>query len=109
MAKHEFGIMKKTPTHGKRYDEYEPEKYCCISVDDEYIENITCDLDNIDFYWHTIDKAGKGLAYFGITLIPPKSINSIIKVIDNKKEFNELKILLLKAKTENKFVIHYGI
>ena len=40
MAKHEFGIMESAPVSGKRYDEYEPKKYNCISVDDDYIEGI---------------------------------------------------------------------
>ena len=52
MAKHEFGIMQKSPQIGKRYDKYEPQKYNCISVDDDYIEPILSDFDNIDFYWH---------------------------------------------------------
>ena len=33
MAKHEFGIMMNTPRQSERYDEYEPWKYECISVD----------------------------------------------------------------------------
>ena len=37
MAKHEFGIMESAPVNGKRYDEYEPKKYNCISVDDDHI------------------------------------------------------------------------
>ena len=32
MAKHEFGIMMDTPQQSKRYDEYEPWKYACISA-----------------------------------------------------------------------------
>lgn len=32
MAKHEFGLMDNTPQRGKRYDEYEPQKYNCISA-----------------------------------------------------------------------------
>ena len=36
MAKHEFGIMMDAPQQGKRYDEYEPGKYTCISVDNAY-------------------------------------------------------------------------
>ena len=38
MAKHEFGIMNVNPKPNKRYDTYEPEKYDCISVHDDYIE-----------------------------------------------------------------------
>jgi len=40
MAKHEFGVMESAPVSGKRYDDYEPQKYNCISVDDVYIEGI---------------------------------------------------------------------
>ena len=40
MAKHEFGIMMDAPQQGKRYDEYEPWKYTCISVDDAYLEGV---------------------------------------------------------------------
>ena len=40
MAKHEFGIMESAPIGGKRYDEYEPKKYNCIAIDDDYIDGI---------------------------------------------------------------------
>lgn len=48
MAKHEFGIMADAPQPGKRYDEYEPWKYDCISVDDDYVEGIAEKLGFID-------------------------------------------------------------
>ena len=54
MAKHEFGIMTDAPQSGKRYDEYEPRKYDCISVDDDYVEGIAEKLGFIDFYWPTL-------------------------------------------------------
>ncbi|HYE10263.1 MAG TPA: hypothetical protein VEF53_08785 [Patescibacteria group bacterium] len=38
MAKHEFGIFETEPEPGKRYDEYSPEKYDCITIHDDYIE-----------------------------------------------------------------------
>lgn len=109
MAKHEFGIMDVTPLYGERYDTYEPDKYNCISVHDDYIENILIELSGIDFYWHTLDVPGKGLAYCGITLIPPKSFKQFIDVINNKLEFMELRELLIQAQSENKYVIHFGI
>jgi len=52
LAKHEFGIMQIAPEKGKRYDEYEPQKYDCISVNDDYLEDIVADFNHIDFYWH---------------------------------------------------------
>ena len=54
MAKHEFGIMMDAPQQGKRYDEYEPWKYACFSVDDAYLEGVVERLTSIDFYWHTL-------------------------------------------------------
>ncbi|MBR6633895.1 MAG: hypothetical protein IKL05_06320 [Clostridia bacterium] len=104
MAKHEFGIMNTPPKPHTRYDEYEPQKYNCIEVDDRYIEVIDGKLD-ADTYWHTLDVKGKGLAYCGITLIPPEAIDSLLALVD----YQPLAELLKKAKNENKFVIHYGL
>lgn len=109
MAEHEFGIMQTAPCHGKRYDKYEPHKYNCISVDDIFLENIAADLNNIDFYWHTTDVKGKGLAYCGITLIPPCSVNDFIDVIKEADGSSELYELFKKALNENKWIIHFGI
>ena len=109
MAKHDFGIMEIAHYKGKRYDKYEPEKYNCISVDDDYIENIQEQLCVFDSQSHTIDCETKGLEYCGITLIPPTSINLVIKVIENISELSELKNLLLTAQSKGKFVIHFGL
>jgi len=109
MAKHEFGIMQTPPKPQTRYDEYEPEKYQCISIDDEYVEKIEKELIDIDFYWHTLDVSGKGLAYCGITLMPPESLDGVINVIDKYKDLSELKALLVNAKEQSKYVIHYGL
>ena len=109
MPKHEFGIMQNAPKPRKRYDEYEPQKYNCISVDDYYIENIGTRLNSVDFYWHTLDMPAKGIAYTGITLIPPTSIQMLIAIIKDIDGLNELKGLLQKAFSENKWVIHFGL
>ncbi|MGN0453276.1 MAG: hypothetical protein ACI4GZ_05700 [Ruminococcus sp.] len=109
MAKHDFGIMQNSPKKGKRYDVYEPRKYNCITVSDEYIEEIAANLDDIDCYWHSLDVPGKGIAYCGITLIPPSSMQAFISVIETSPGLSELKALLRKAYTENKWIIHYGL
>ena len=109
MAKHEFGIMLDAPKKGKHYDEYEPWKYTCISVDDDDLANIVERLSTIDFYWHTLSAKRKGLAYYGITLIPPDSLKAFIDVIADISELNELKKLLEQALDKNKWMIHYGI
>lgn len=109
MAKHEFGIMESAPVSGKRYDEYEPKKYNCISVDDDYIEGMIDELLIFDSFCHTIDIPMKGLNYIGITLIPPESLEAFLIVIGNGTEYAELKGLLIDAKNRNKYVIHYGL
>ena len=109
MAKHEFGIMQEPPQPGKRYDAYEPQKYSCISVNDDYIENILDNVRHIDCYWHTLAVKEKGIAYCGITLIPPYSMQVLGKVINHIPELSELKDLVGKAFLENKWIIHFGL
>ncbi len=109
MAKHEFGIMEAAPEKGRRYDEYEPQKYNCISVNDDYLEDIVCDFNHIDFYWHTTDIKGKGICYVGITLIPPEALSAFADVIKGKNGLSELYELTLKAIKECKWIIHFGL
>lgn len=107
MPKHEFGIMERPPIPGERYDRYEPERYNCICVDDTLIEGLN--FAAINFYWHTLDVPGKGLAYCGITLIPPESMGAVIAVIQNISGLEELTGLFVQTRAKNKFVIHFGI
>ena len=109
MVKHEFGIMLDAPKKGKYYDEYEPWKYECISVDDKDLEGVVERLSSIDFYWHTLSVKGKGLAYYGVTLVPPDSLKAFIDAIADIPKLCELKKLLEEALDQNKWMIHYGI
>ena len=109
MSKHEFGIMQNAPEKGRRYDDYEPQKYNCISVDDDYLEKIVLKLGVIDFYWHTTDVKGKGLAYCGVTLIPPESMQAFADAIDPIYELSDIQTLCTKALKENKWIIHFGL
>ena len=109
MPKHEFGMMPFAPRYGKRYDKYEPQKYSCISIEDEYIERIAAELQSVDFYWHTLSVKGKGLAYYGITLIPPSSLNASIRLTEKDPVLSELTELLKTAMDEGKWVIHFRI
>ena len=109
MAKHDFGIMQTAPKTGKKYNRYTPEKYSCISVDDDYIHPLFEKLGNVKCFWHTLDRPEFGLAYCGITLIPPESFDSIIKIVEDNSNLSDLVILLTKAKDSKKYVIHFGI
>lgn len=109
MAKHEFGIMQTAPEQGRRYDDYEPQKYDCISVDDDYVEIIDARVSRTDFYWHTLDVPAKRLAYTGITLIPPTSIQSFSDVFADIPELSQLRQLCKKALENDKWIIHFGL
>ncbi len=111
MSKHNFGIMNNKPMNEERFDEYEPNKYNCISVDDDFIESILSELQNVNCYWHTLQNKGDGLAYCGITLIPPESMDSLKNTLSlqDKIEYKDLISLVNKAKEENKYIIHFGI
>ena len=79
-----------------------------MSVSDKVksdLEKVT----SIDFYWHTLSVKGKGLAYCGVTLVPPCSLKAFIDVIADNSELSELKKLLENALSNNKWVIHYGL
>lgn len=109
MARHEFGIMQHAPLGGKRYDDYEPEKYDCISVDDVFLEDVVGAFTPIDFYWHTLDVRGKGLAYCGVTLIPPQSLEALIAIIRDLPGLSELTALSETAQRAGKWMIHFGL
>ena len=69
-----------------------------------YLQNVCC-------YWHTRQVPGRGIAYHGITLIPPQSIDRLIQILSlqDKLEYTDLIYLANQAKEENKYIIHFGI
>ncbi len=109
MATHEFGIMPQPPLKGERFDEYTPEKYSCIFVDDEWVEPVLPALAGVPVYWHSLDTPRKGLCYCGITLIPPQALGAFLNAVKGKAGLEELSALLLQARREDAFVIHFGI
>jgi len=118
VAKHEFGIIDYFEEN-KWYSDYEPEKYNCISVDDDLIGELTIRYDEelmvIKTYFIVSTQVGKGLDYCGVTLIPPESLKQFRDVIikaNNRLKSKELQLLIKKiteAITGNKYLIHYGI
>ncbi|GMG97980.1 hypothetical protein [Tepidimicrobium xylanilyticum] len=118
MAKHEFGIIDSFEEN-KWYSVYEPEKYNCISVSDNLIEELIMkyneELMTIKTYFQVTTQLGTGLDYCGVTLIPPESLKQfrglIIKA-NSQYQSQELKLLIEKvsdAISKNKYLIHYGI
>ena len=109
MLKHQFGIMMTDPAPEQIFEEYEPEKYDCIAVDDEYVQEVAEMLAGVSVYWHGLDRPESGLAYHGITLIPPESIEKVIEAVKDVPEMRRLMEMLVVAERERKFVIHFGV
>lgn len=109
MAFHRFGIMPINPKPGERYDMYEPEKYNCIPVSDDLIEPLLEKMQAMDCFFHTLGTPAKGLAYCGITLIPPASLPGFVKLFEGQPALAPLTRLMRRALGQNCFVIHFGI
>ena len=104
---HEFGIMLTGPKPGEQFNDYEPQKYNCITVHDEIVERFgDAVLKDLPCYWCTIDRPEKGLAYCGITLIPPASLPILLQ---SAGESEPLQKLIKRAMVESCFIIHFGL
>lgn len=114
MPVHEFGIIDNIENEKNDID-YEPLKYNCICVDDEIINSLNKHLSIMKTYFHSLKRPKFGLAYWGITIIPPESLSLFYEVVTSstfyKKsvELNELAININQAKEECKHMIHYGV
>ncbi len=111
MARHEFGIIDRVLSEKDNFQSYEPEKYGCITIDDDYIENLMPSFDDIPTFFHRLTWQETGLNYIGITLIPPSSCGRFSKILKDTKNsvYDSLCTLFDTAEKENKFVIHYGL
>lgn len=114
MPVHEFGIIEDI-NNSKIGIAYEPVKYDCISVDDEIIDTIYERLLIVKTYFHSLDRPEFGLAYSGITIIPPESLSLFYDVVislnlyENSLELYELAQKIKEAYEGRKYMIHYGI
>ena len=110
---HEFGILDTLTADA--FENYTPEKYQCISVKDDHIQALLQPLSLVKTYFHSMDRPNFGLAYYGTTIIPPESFATFLEVVLFTKKVNqqediiELSQLILQAKNENKYMIHYGV
>ncbi len=109
MLRHGFGIMPEDPRPGIQYEEYEPDKYNCIFVEDESLLPILDELKEMKCYWHSIDRQEKGLAYHGVSLIPPESFEIFKCSVSGKDNLQELQDLILEAECEKRYIIHFGV
>ena len=118
LPKHDFGIIDFFKEN-KWYSDYEPEKYNCISINDDLIEELIIkynkELMAIKTYFQVTTQPGNGLDYYGVTLIPPESLKQFRDILIKANSYyqsQELQLLIEKISTaisENKYLIHYGI
>lgn len=108
---HEFGIIDEID-EGKDYSDYSPEKYHCVTVEDDTIQLLAASLASMKTYFHSLQRRECGLAYSGVTIIPPESLPEFYNVVVSSKHCKELEVLSSKIKQameENKHMIHFGI
>ncbi len=110
----EFGIIDKFEKN-KDYSNYEPEKYNCVAIDDDFLDDWWEQLALIKTYFHNYNRPEFALARWGITLLPPESLESFYNIVatDHRAKSSEellaLRKVIRKAIAENKYVIHYGV
>ncbi|NLO42524.1 MAG: hypothetical protein GX109_05775 [Bacteroidales bacterium] len=111
----EFGIIDDFDTNKDYGDSYEPERYHCVAIVDDALDDWWELLTEMNSHFHCFSRPSKALARWGITIIPPESLSLLIDIIrtETKEAFQEdasdIIVLLEEAKRKNKFVIHYGI
>ncbi|MBC8063026.1 MAG: hypothetical protein H7Y18_20535 [Clostridiaceae bacterium] len=109
-----FGIIDEFEKN-KDYSEYEPQKYNCVAIEDIILNDWWSELTLIKTYFHCYNRPDFALARWGVTLIPPESLEAFYTIVskDTKSkssvELIDLMILLRKAISKNKYVIHYGV
>ena len=100
---HEFGIIDSIEEN-KDYT-YEPENH----------KGFGSKMKKLETFAHNTNRPYKDLSYYGITLIPPKSLTEFLNIVTEENldcKSEELEVLINKisdAIKENKWIIHYGI
>ncbi|GLC89919.1 short-chain dehydrogenase [Lysinibacillus piscis] len=108
---HEFGILHDIDKQ-KNYITYEPEKYHCLAIHADLIDSLTTAFSTLNTYSHSLNRPALGLAYHGITIIPPESLTTFYNMIaesNDKHLLQDLMQLILQAIQEQQYMIHFGI
>lgn len=111
---HDFGIVEDASALPAEI-EYEPERYGCVWIDDGYLDDWQPRLEEIPVFFHTLDRPERGLARYGITLIPPASLPALEEIVLSDRRIRtdeqlvELSRVIREAIRREKFVIHFGV
>lgn len=111
---HDFGIVEDVSALPEEIP-YEPEKYRCTWIDDDYLDDWWPRLELLPAFFHTLDRPERGLARYGITLIPPESLPGLEEIVLSDRRLRtdeqlvELSRVIREAIEGNKYVIHFGV
>ena len=111
----EFGIIDRFDPQYPYDEEYLPEQYGCVAVDDDYIDDWWEGLAGMKVYFGSLDRPETGLARYGITLIPPESLGMLYDAVKGDPLFAERPDLppllgcIEEAMRAGKWMIHYGV
>ena len=110
MTCHNFCILETPPKDGEVF-EFDLERYARrVDVEDDLLATVAETWMDVPCYWNAKGNGmQKGLAYYGITLIPPASAAKIVSHIQGQAEFAQLSAFLQTAVQEEKYVLHFGI
>ena len=111
----QFGIIDQFEKSKDYSSDYEPQKYNCVAIDDDILNDWWSELILVKTYFHCFNRPSYALARWGVTLIPPESLETFYNIVSKdvksktSRELIGLMALLRQAKSENKYVIHYGV
>ena len=98
----EFGIIDKID-NDKEYIKYEPEKYNCVTIDDDiYIDDWWEDLSKMRTYFGDLNTPNVSLDRHGVTLIPPESLSIFETIVSNDPRIKQDYIMSCRNQSEKK-------
>ena len=106
---HAFGLMDRPPEPGRDYGVYDPENYVCAWAEDDALNEAAGAVSGMDCCWGALDRPEKGLAWCGVTLIPPESLPVLLAALEGRTALQAVYRLLQRAEQSHQFVIHFGI
>ena len=102
--------MKRAPVSEEMYEKYDL-SLCgeTAAVEDDEVDALWEHFGSIPCFWHSLQRPAQGLAYTGITLIPPSSANNLLDRLPQQDQLCSLKGILHSAWEKGCYVIHFGI
>jgi len=110
MITHEFVLCSQLPKT-IRYSDFP--KSNLVAISDDFIVNSHIPFGKVKMHCQYLGNVICGLAYHGITIIPPDVATELKKELlghcQNSHDLNALMGILEKAITNQHYVIHFGV